>query len=71
MSMSLLDLNSMKRRDLLRHLRLHGCRLVRESGDHTIWANSTGKRRTSTPRHREIPDFTAGRICKQLEVPAP
>jgi len=28
-------------------------------------------RRASVPRHREIPEFTAIRICKQLEVPPP
>jgi hypothetical protein len=29
----------MKRRDRLRHLRDHDCRLVREGGDHSIWEN--------------------------------
>ena len=27
----------MKRRDLLKHLRWHGCQFVREGGDHSIW----------------------------------
>lgn len=60
----------MKRRDLLRHSSDHGCSFVREGGDHSIWQNVIGKR-TSVPRHREIPDFTARRICKQLDVPMP
>jgi hypothetical protein len=34
--------------------------------DHSIWENPAVKRRTSVPRHREIPDFTASRICTQL-----
>ncbi|MBM3239598.1 type II toxin-antitoxin system HicA family toxin [Candidatus Poribacteria bacterium] len=50
----------MKRRDLLRHLRQHGCRFVREGEEHSIWENPTTNRRTSVPRHREIPNYTAG-----------
>ncbi|HEX9737058.1 MAG TPA: type II toxin-antitoxin system HicA family toxin [Thermoanaerobaculia bacterium] len=61
----------MKRRDLLRHISRHGCRLVREGGDHSIWENPAVKRRASVPRHREIPDYTVRRICKQLDVPQP
>jgi mRNA interferase HicA len=61
----------MKRRDLLCHLTQHGCRLVREGGEHSIWENPTTNRRASVPRHREVPDFTAARICKQLGIPIP
>lgn len=61
----------MKRRDLMRYLSLHGCRFVREGGEHSIWENPTNNRRTSIPRHREIPEFTAIKICKQLEIPPP
>lgn len=61
----------MKRRDLLDHLRRHGCRFVREGSDHSIWENPATGRRTSVGRHRDIPDYTAMRICKQLAIPAP
>jgi len=61
----------MKRRDLLIHLRQHDCRFVREGEEHSIWENPITKRRTSIPRHREIPDYTAGRIFKQLGIPLP
>jgi predicted RNA binding protein YcfA (HicA-like mRNA interferase family) len=61
----------MKRRDLLEHLTEHGCQFVREGGDHSIWENPSNGRRTAVPRHREIPDFTARRICRQLEIPPP
>ncbi|MEP7342968.1 MAG: type II toxin-antitoxin system HicA family toxin [Acidobacteriota bacterium] len=61
----------MKRRDFLQYLSQHGCRLVREGGEHSIWENPATNRRTSVPRHREIPDFTVTRICKQLEIPSP
>jgi mRNA interferase HicA len=58
----------MKRRDLLRVLTQQGCRLVREGAEHSIWENPATNRRASVPRHREIPDFTVVRICKQLGV---
>ena len=61
----------MKRRDLLRHVRQHGCRLVREGGEHAIWENPATHQRASVPRHSEIPEFTAARICKPLYVSVP
>ncbi len=61
----------MKRRDLLRHLEHHGCVLLREGANHTVYVNrSTGKVST-VPRHREINDFLARKICLDLEVPKP
>jgi mRNA interferase HicA len=61
----------MKRRELLEHLTQCGCQFVREGGEHSIWENPKIRRRTSVPRHREIPEFTARRICRQLQVPDP
>jgi mRNA interferase HicA len=61
----------MKRRDLLQHSSKHGCRFVREGGEHSIWENPANGRRTSVPRHREIPEFTARRICRQLGISNP
>jgi len=61
----------MKRRDLLQHLRQHGCRFVREGSDHSIWENPANGHRTAVQRHREIPKYTAARICKQLGIPVP
>ncbi len=56
----------MTRRDLLRLLRQHGCRLVREGAEHSIWENPSTGQRASVPRHREIAEFTAARIVEQL-----
>ncbi len=56
----------MKRRELIRHLERHGCEFLREGGNHTIYVN-----RAKTPRHREIIEFTARKICKDLEVSPP
>lgn len=59
----------MKRRDLLAHLSSHGCRLLREGGNHSWWCDATGVRRTAIPRHREIDEMLARKICRDLGVP--
>ena len=59
----------MKRVALLKHLRDHGCVLVREGGNHSWWANPAQNRRSSVPRHSEIVDLLARKICKDLGIP--
>jgi hypothetical protein len=60
-----------KREDLLRHLRRHGCQPLREGRRHSVWVNPANGRQASVPRHREINDYTAGSICRQLGIPEP
>jgi len=55
--------------DLERHLRAHGCVLLRQGSRHTIWQNPSAQRRTSVPRHRQLPRTTARLICSQLAIP--
>jgi mRNA interferase HicA len=43
-----------KRRDLIRHLEQHGCELLREGGNHSIYVNRKAGRTSSVPRHSEI-----------------
>ena len=59
----------MKRRDLVRYLSSQGCELLREGGRHSWWHNPIQNRRTALPRHSEIPDELAKKICKDLGVP--
>jgi predicted RNA binding protein YcfA (HicA-like mRNA interferase family) len=59
-----------KRRQLERHLREHGCRKLDEGGNHTRWAAPSGSR-SAVPRHREIDWKLARSICRQLQIPAP
>lgn len=60
----------MKRRDLIRHLERNGCVLLREGAKHSRWINLADKSRQSTvPRHKEIDEFLARAICRQLGVP--
>jgi mRNA interferase HicA len=61
----------MKRRDLLRHLSSHGCALLREGGNHSWWHNPARNARSAVPRHSEINDHLARKICKDLGVPLP
>ena len=61
----------MKRRDLIRHLQQNGCELLREGRSHSVWVNPATGEQTSIPRHREVIDFTARGVCRQLGVPEP
>ena len=61
----------MKRLDLIRHREAHGCEFLREGGNHTIYVNRSAKKVSAVPRHREISEFTARKICKDLQIPAP
>jgi mRNA interferase HicA len=60
-----------KRVDLIRHLEAHGCRLLREGGSHSVYANPAARKTSTVPRHREVDDFLARKICRDLDVPAP
>jgi predicted RNA binding protein YcfA (HicA-like mRNA interferase family) len=59
----------MKRLDLIRHLELHGCALLREGGRHSVDVNRVTRKSSTVPRHREINDYLARKICKDLEIP--
>ena len=61
----------MKRLDLVRHLEAHGCRLLREGGSHSVYVNPVARKISTVPRHREVNDFLARKICRDLEIPAP
>jgi mRNA interferase HicA len=60
-----------KRADLIRHLEKHGCEFHREGGNHTIYINRKARRSSSVPRHRELNDFLARKICDDLQIPRP
>ncbi|WP_373530373.1 type II toxin-antitoxin system HicA family toxin [Nostoc sp.] len=59
----------MKRRELIRHLEKNGCLFLREGGRHTIYYNLSNNRTSAVPRHTEIVDILAVKICKDLEIP--
>ncbi|MDX1994485.1 MAG: type II toxin-antitoxin system HicA family toxin [bacterium] len=59
----------MKRRQLIRHLEEHHCYVLREGKEHTIYKNGQTNQQAPVPRHSEIDNKLARRICKQLGVP--
>jgi mRNA interferase HicA len=61
----------MKRKELLRHLESHGCRVLREGRKHTVIYDPETRRTSTLPRHREIDDWLAFKICRDLGVPGP
>ncbi|MCX6607917.1 MAG: type II toxin-antitoxin system HicA family toxin [Acidobacteria bacterium] len=61
----------MKLDSLLRHLRRHGCVLMREGGRHAIWGNPQTGEQQAVPRHTEIYNTLAKIICRGLSVPDP
>jgi predicted RNA binding protein YcfA (HicA-like mRNA interferase family) len=61
----------LKRIDLVRHLEAHGCQLLREGTNHSVYVNRATRKTSTVPRHREVDDFLARKICKDLQVPAP
>ena len=63
-----LALDRMKRRDLLRHLEKQGCEFLREGGNHTIYVNRRAQKSSAIPRHREIIDFLARKICNRIRT---
>jgi hypothetical protein len=58
-----------KRGTLLQHLRRHGCILKREGASHSLWTNPATGAVEAIPRHTEIPNTLARKICRGLSVP--
>ncbi len=61
----------MKRQALLKHLRRYGCILRREGSSHSLWENPSTGHVEAVPRHTEIPNLLAKKICKRLSAPEP
>ena len=62
---------AIKKRDLEKHLRFHGCVLDRHGSEHDVWLNPANDRTASVPRHREIKTQTARAVCRDLGIPPP
>ncbi|MCK4473830.1 type II toxin-antitoxin system HicA family toxin [Candidatus Parcubacteria bacterium] len=58
----------MKRRDLIKHLTQNGCIFVREGARHSVFFNSFMKRTSTVPRHSEIDNNLAEKICRDLGI---
>ena len=58
----------MKRNALLKHLRRNGCFLKREGSSHSLWCNPQTGWIEAVPRHSEVPNRLARKICKALSI---
>jgi len=45
--------------------------LLREGGNHSIYINRKANKVSAIPRHREVFDALAGKICRDLDIPPP
>ncbi len=61
----------MKRIDPIRHMERDGAQLLREGGNHSVYVNRKSGKVSAVPRHREINEFLAQKICRDLEIPKP
>lgn len=57
----------MKRSTLVKHLLKHGAELLREGRKHSIYGRKGAM--TAVPKHAEIMDKLARKICKDLDIP--
>jgi mRNA interferase HicA len=60
-----------KRRELIRHMEENGCLQLREGSRHTMYVNPRRKKVSAVPRHTEINEILARKICRDLEIPEP
>ena len=58
----------MKRIGFLKFLRKNNCVLLREGAKHSVFYNIEMGRTSTVPRHKEINDLLARKICKDLGV---
>ncbi|RKZ78627.1 MAG: addiction module toxin, HicA family [Candidatus Parabeggiatoa sp. nov. 1] len=59
----------MKQTALLKHLRRYGCYLKREGASHSLWCNPISGVTEAVPRHTEIKNRLAKKICQNLGIP--
>jgi mRNA interferase HicA len=56
-----------KRKSLIKYIKENGAILIREGRRHSIYQKGTYK--TQVPRHNEIVEELARKICKDLNIP--
>ena len=58
----------MKRKSFINYLLKEGCIFIREGAKHSVFFNPQTKRCSTIPRHKEINDFLAKKICRDLGI---
>jgi mRNA interferase HicA len=57
-----------KRRYLIQLLEQQGCKFLREGKRHTVYLNPVNKQTSTIPRHTEVDEFLAKKICRDLGI---
>ena len=58
----------MKRKDLIQRLRKNGCVFIREGAKHSVFFNPSINKLSTVPRHTDIDNFLAKKICRDLGI---
>jgi mRNA interferase HicA len=58
----------MKRKNLIKYLLKNRCVFVREGAKHSVFFNPLIKKSSTIPRHSEIDNFLAKKICQDLGI---
>ena len=45
--------------------------MVREGANHAAFVNPATRKVSTAPRHRDVDEFLARKICRDLQVPVP
>ena len=59
----------MKRKEFIKYLKKSGCELLREGKKHSVFYNIGNNKTSTVPRHTEIDNKLARKICKDLQIP--
>jgi len=58
----------MNRKNLIRHINSEGCVFLREGARHSVFFNPLTRRSSTVPRHIEIDNHLAKKICQDLGI---
>jgi len=58
----------MKRKILINYLLREGCIFIREGAKHSVFFNAQTRRSSTIPRYKEVNDFLAKKICRDLGI---
>ncbi|MCX6718632.1 MAG: type II toxin-antitoxin system HicA family toxin [Candidatus Staskawiczbacteria bacterium] len=58
----------MKRRNFIKYLYENKCVFVREGAKHSVFFNPLARRSSTVPRHNELDDDLAKKICQDLGI---
>ncbi|MBI3631513.1 MAG: type II toxin-antitoxin system HicA family toxin [Candidatus Staskawiczbacteria bacterium] len=58
----------MKRKNFIKHLYENGCVFLREGARHSVFFNPSAKRSSTVPRHNELDNDLAKKICRDLGI---